>query len=525
MLAIFFFEIHLIFFNETFGGNGRTCGTCHPAGNNFTIDPTFIATLSNNNPLFVAEFIDALNFDKNGGLRFENPVLMRQSGLIVENLDGFGDLANKFVMRGVPHVFAQSASITPATFFMDGSTVPPSQRTGWGGDGAPGGGTLRDFATGAVTQHFPLTLNRTPGVDFRLPTDAELDALEAFQLAQGRQAELDLFALPLTDSDEIAGRILFNGTGKCNQCHLNAGATLDGTQNVNFDTGVEEFLQNQLTVGGEPRPRDGGFGTVSNPDGSFGNGTFNTPSIAEAAGTGPFFHNNAVVTLEDAVDFYNSSEFNNSPGGQVVSGISLTNQEVQQIAAFLLAINAANVSGGNHNTGQGFTPASSNNAFFRFQLNNFASTADFNSLNFAITGSYQSTDIVNFKLWSSTDNTFESASDTLLATDTTISGNGETVNFTAFSNTVSQTTTHYFVTVDLAATASGADNIAGAITASGDIGFASGTSVSGTFPISGSDHSLPVELSAFSGTITSRGGIAQMADRIRNQQLRISRLP
>jgi len=182
----------------------------------------------------------------------------------------------------------------------------------------------------------------------------------------------------------------------------------------------------------------------------------------------------------------------NPDGGSVTFGVTVGTVD-------------GNVSGGDHNTGQGFAPGSSNNAFFRFQLNNFASTADFNSLNFAITGSYQSTDIVNFKLWSSTDNTFESASDTLLATDTTISGNGETVNFTAFSNTVSQTTTHYFVTVDLAATASGADNIAGAITASGDIGFASGTSVSGTFPISGSDHSLPVELSAFSGTITQEG--------------------
>jgi cytochrome c peroxidase len=26
-----------IFFNETFQGNGRTCGTCHPAENNFTL--------------------------------------------------------------------------------------------------------------------------------------------------------------------------------------------------------------------------------------------------------------------------------------------------------------------------------------------------------------------------------------------------------------------------------------------------------------------------------------------------------
>ena len=34
-----------LFFEETFGGNGRTCGTCHRDDNNYTIDPKFIATL------------------------------------------------------------------------------------------------------------------------------------------------------------------------------------------------------------------------------------------------------------------------------------------------------------------------------------------------------------------------------------------------------------------------------------------------------------------------------------------------
>ena len=70
-----------LFFEETFSGNGRTCGTCHPASNNFTIDPAFIATLPANNPLFVAEFNPAL-------AQLERPQLMRQFGLILENLDG-----------------------------------------------------------------------------------------------------------------------------------------------------------------------------------------------------------------------------------------------------------------------------------------------------------------------------------------------------------------------------------------------------------------------------------------------------
>ena len=44
-----------IFFDETFDGNGRTCGTCHRAEDNFGLTPGFIATLPDDDPLFVAE--------------------------------------------------------------------------------------------------------------------------------------------------------------------------------------------------------------------------------------------------------------------------------------------------------------------------------------------------------------------------------------------------------------------------------------------------------------------------------------
>ena len=44
-----------IFFNETFKGNGRTCGTCHREEDNFGLSPNFIATLPADDPLFVAE--------------------------------------------------------------------------------------------------------------------------------------------------------------------------------------------------------------------------------------------------------------------------------------------------------------------------------------------------------------------------------------------------------------------------------------------------------------------------------------
>ena len=318
-----------LFFNETFEGNGRTCGTCHPASNNFTIDPAFVATLPDDDPLFVAE----LNPDLERS--FENPILMREVGLILENLDGFDDLENKFTMRGVPHILGLRLSIV----------TPEGPRTGWSGDGAPGDQSLRSFATGAVIQHFTKTLARVPGEDFRLPTEEELDAMEAFQLSLGRQEELAL-PLPLKGVVAARGQEIFNDltVGKCSACHFNAGANGDPNifgpdpGNRNFDTGVEELPDQPADLTGELVPPDDGLGTP-------GDGTFNTPSLVEAADTGPFFHNNSVETIEGAVAFYNGDAFNNSPAGQLLagatgSGINLDGTQVVEVAAFLRVINA-----------------------------------------------------------------------------------------------------------------------------------------------------------------------------------------
>ena len=54
-----------LFMNETFDGNGRTCATCHPPTNNFTIDAAFIARLPQSDPLFVAEKIRTLSGSRN----------------------------------------------------------------------------------------------------------------------------------------------------------------------------------------------------------------------------------------------------------------------------------------------------------------------------------------------------------------------------------------------------------------------------------------------------------------------------
>jgi hypothetical protein len=144
--------------------------------------PDFIATLPDDDPLFVAEFNPDLK-------KLENQRLMREFGLILENINGFDQPP---VFRSVPHTLGlrHSTNPVPGEPVLPGSGKELTHVTGWSGDGSPATGSLREFAIGAVRQHFPKTLAREEGVDFRLPTERELDALEAFQLSLGRPEEI-----------------------------------------------------------------------------------------------------------------------------------------------------------------------------------------------------------------------------------------------------------------------------------------------------------------------------------------------
>lgn len=355
-----------LFFNETFGGNGRTCGTCHPEENNFTIDPKFIATLPDNDPLFVAEFIPALSED------FEKPELMRKVGLILENTNGFEDLHTNFTMRSVPHLLAMRTSLDPPIVF-DGTGippmgVPPNDRTGWSGDGSPTDldadpqleGTLRDFAVGAVMQHFPRTTARVAGSDFRLPTEDELDAMEAFQLSLGRQEEFDDFnTIRLTHPIAERGRRNYMGEGlpteslNCNACHLNGGANTNpdfvfpsavsppggivDEANRSFEPRVEELIDQAGDIVAALHPE------LTNPfDDGFGIDTdlFNVPVVIEAADTGPFFHANQIDTVEAMVAFYSSQRHLRNDDELLPAIVPLNGAQVANIGAFLRVLNA-----------------------------------------------------------------------------------------------------------------------------------------------------------------------------------------
>ncbi len=392
-----------IFHNETFNGNGRNCGTCHRAENNFTIDPNFIAKLPPSDKLFVAETDPNL-----AGL--ENPTLMRKYGLILTNVDGADPDTHEIrpeIFRSVPHTLALATTIvsestTPVSPFVTGDFEADNAlmgATGWSGDGAPGTGTLRDFATGAVTQHFPKTLNRCPeGVnlndrpdcqgqpaDFRLPTEAELDAIEAYSLSLGRSKDYPVYKLTFLDPLTQAGKVLFDTkenpcvsgsaqtggpspaptcdgtpvspsnvalgkTANCNGCHTHAGARSSTTfANPTRNTGVEDFKINPARLVVPTMAYDHGFGTETsfcgpNGDTCYGDGRFNTAPLIEAADTPPYFHNNSVSTLEEAIASYNSDAFNQSPGALTAKArdrrVKLDSTQVTAVASFLRAINA-----------------------------------------------------------------------------------------------------------------------------------------------------------------------------------------
>ncbi len=330
-----------LFFRGTFSGNGRTCGTCHPVDNNLTIDPEFISTLPPDDPLFTFDLPPDDGF-------LEREDLLAPFGLILENVDldffdGVPDMPRvDFVMRSVPHTLSLSTSIDSA------DELAEPQATGWSADGSPDG-TLLGFSTGAVAQHFTTSLDRVVGQDFVLPTPQELAAMETYMLSVGRMADLDIDSLTFADAAGERGRDLFLNIddfpalpgqeaftgGKCRFCHNNAGADI-ADQNFNRDTGVEAVVTPARLAA--TFPIDDGHGSGTEAD-----GRFNVPPLVEAADTGPFFHNNAFDTIEEAVGFYSSDTFNGSPAGLDLSGegIHLAPGGKEDIAAFLRVVNAA----------------------------------------------------------------------------------------------------------------------------------------------------------------------------------------
>ena len=260
-------------------------------------------------------------------LGLENPRRMRRSAsgqfpqgraLILENVDGTAPVLTAPVFRKSPH-FVNLSRTAPYGFSGD---VPD----------------LQTFFKGAVKQHFPRTLARSStgaAPDFRVPTNDELAAAEAFMLAQEHPpgASTDKFNLDrfATTAAQRHGRTLFfNNAGKCSRCH--GGPVLSDTTvsiqgkaigiNAAFNTGTVN--QGINAANQDNLPAEAG-----------GTREFSTPQLFNIRNLGPYFHDASTADLPGVLNFYGSGVFNNSPAGRAIGGINLNGGQRADLVAFL----------------------------------------------------------------------------------------------------------------------------------------------------------------------------------------------
>ncbi len=312
-----------LFTEETFDGNGRTCGTCHIPEANYTISPKDIKRLRGQ---ALAEVL-ASNVP---GL--ENPTLVKKLGLF--NVEGGNALDPE---AGDPHgpVFRGSMTVGPfASTINAAPAFPPDPQLGWAANGSPNGGfhhgvpdpdadgSTRAFANGAIAQHNTKSLDRILDVDFRFATADELDAMDAFQNWLGRrlvsedtgQHEFELALMTFNDPRAAKGKELYmSPEASCNVCHVNGGANfrpplVPAGNGLNIsqhsDVDLERFRLSALT--GVFIPEDEGI-AVDPPGPVFPleDGAFNIQPVIEAARKDAFFHNHAFTSdIEDASTFY-----------------------------------------------------------------------------------------------------------------------------------------------------------------------------------------------------------------------------
>ena len=154
-----------------------------------------------------------------------------------------------------------------------------------------------------------------------MPTSEELDAMatfmESIQLpADGIFDETNEFDRFVSTAAQQRGRDLFFGeAAKCSVCHSGRVlASSDGRfgtssgMNESFNSGVSNLTVNTDDV----LPTEQEIGQAGNTR------KFSTPPLMGVKNTGPFFHDNSVSSLLDAIKFYDSGAFNASPAFQQV---------------------------------------------------------------------------------------------------------------------------------------------------------------------------------------------------------------
>ena len=355
-----------LFERETFGGNGRTCRTCHSrATGTLTLADVrrIVEKADPGDPLLID---DALDDDGVGTTRLQTHATIRYTIPLPPWISMADDpgATHVTVFRGIP-----STRNTPA---LDPVLLHDGR--------AP---TLQEQARGAIHDHYQNTIE---------PAPAQLDAIADFQQTDARffsSHELRKFAaggpppeLPLGRTPaERRGRLFLvdapftppSKNGICALCH--SGPMLNRVSQAHSDFvggGVPpgaRFFNTGVAIVNEPNNPmrawvvDDGINpavTIHSPDigllldptppaaqpppsvvpRAFFAGLFKIPTLWGVKDTAPYFHDNGAKTLRDAVAhyqrFFNFTEAQDPVGSRSLGGfIVLTDQDVDDIVAYL----------------------------------------------------------------------------------------------------------------------------------------------------------------------------------------------
>jgi len=339
-----------LFERETFGGNGRTCLTCHSrrtgtvspeeARERFARDP--------GDPLFRADGSD--DGGGNGVQRMlaDATVLVRVP--LAENVSLADDPTARSVVvrRGIPTTL-NTPSLDPV-LMVDGRQ--PS---------------LEAQVRGAIADHAAGT---------RTPSAKELELIAVFERTRGFFSSKDLFAFAWTGHQptlpkgrtaaEQRGRLFFEDTpltsptqkaGACAACH--SGPMLNETNQflpvppVGRGRRFQSVLVSELNAAGNPvhdfvfRNADGTTSHIVSPDpgralitgkstGFDDPNAFKIPTLWGVTETAPYFHDNSAKTLEDVVRHYAKffAIVSTPPGGGPPT-LVLSDQDQADIVAYL----------------------------------------------------------------------------------------------------------------------------------------------------------------------------------------------
>lgn len=151
--------------------------------------------------------------------------------------------------------------------------------------------------------------------------------------------------------DEKQGLALFQGKGKCAQCHVleedeNTGKVLFtdfSYDNLGIPRNNSNPFYNQSANPAGNTFVDLGIGSIKNE--MQHNGKFKVPSLRNAAISAPYYHNGSITTLKEAIHFYNvrdlntgefgAPEYNQNVNTSELGNLGLTEKEELQIEIFI----------------------------------------------------------------------------------------------------------------------------------------------------------------------------------------------